>query len=181
MLGVSRSASEDDVKKAYRRLAKAHHPDSGRPGDVERFHQIQEAYETLVDPVKRRQYDGSFSGRRPVSWTGGFERPIEPLREKRPRRRAQDNVHLDIVLSPGEARRGRTVFLEVPQDVRCRRCGGQGREFFGWCVVCGGDGFLRTYESLSFVVPAGVSSGQILSTRSSGGALVRAQVFVRPR
>jgi len=54
-LGVPKGASEDEIKKAYRRLAAKHHPDRG--GDTAKFQEIQSAYETLTDPVKRQQHD----------------------------------------------------------------------------------------------------------------------------
>lgn len=56
ILGVSKSASQEDIKKAYRRAAKEHHPDR-TGGDDAKFKQINEAYETLGDPVKRQAYD----------------------------------------------------------------------------------------------------------------------------
>lgn len=58
-LGVTRSASADDIKKTYRRLAREHHPDR-RPGDLraeERFKDISTAYDLLSDPSKRRKFD----------------------------------------------------------------------------------------------------------------------------
>ena len=55
MLGVPRSATEDEIKKAYRKLARTNHPDAG--GDEEKFKQINEAYEVLSDPKKRKLYD----------------------------------------------------------------------------------------------------------------------------
>jgi curved DNA-binding protein len=54
-LGVSRDASADEIKKAYRKLAMTHHPDKG--GDIAKFQEISTAYETLSDSVKRSQYD----------------------------------------------------------------------------------------------------------------------------
>jgi DnaJ-class molecular chaperone len=55
ILGISKGASDDEIKSAYRKLARTHHPDKG--GDKERFQKIQQAYETLSDKDKRQQYD----------------------------------------------------------------------------------------------------------------------------
>ena len=54
-LGVPKGASDEEIKRAYRKLAGQHHPDKG--GDTARFQEIQSAYETLTDPVKRQQHD----------------------------------------------------------------------------------------------------------------------------
>jgi DnaJ-class molecular chaperone len=59
ILGVEKNATDDQIKHAYRKLAKQHHPDKGGNKDV--FQQIQNAYDTLSDPVKRSQYDSPMS------------------------------------------------------------------------------------------------------------------------
>src|SRR5262245_65648635 len=69
VLGVDRKASQDEIKKAYRKLARQYHPDTNKePGAEERFKQISEAYDVLGDPEKRKKYDrgGSvFAGSNP--------------------------------------------------------------------------------------------------------------------
>ena len=55
VLGVPKTATADDIKKAFRKLARKHHPDAG--GSEERFKEINEAYEILSDDEKRKQYD----------------------------------------------------------------------------------------------------------------------------
>src|ERR671925_281676 len=66
-LGVAKSASQDEIRKAYRKLARQYHPDKN-PGDKaaeERFKEVQTAYDVLSDPDKRKQYDrfGAANGR----------------------------------------------------------------------------------------------------------------------
>ena len=73
ILGVKKNASADDIKRAFRKLAQKHHPDAG--GDEETFKNINEAYEVLSDPEKKKQYDrfgtvGNFS-EQPQGWPGG--------------------------------------------------------------------------------------------------------------
>jgi molecular chaperone DnaJ len=184
LLGVSPDASDAEVKTAYRRLAKVLHPDSGHPGDVDRFRSIQEAYETLSDPAKRRSYDASRGGASehvvPVSWTGGFEEPLPWFHEtRRSSRRSDRAIHLDIVMTEEEAMRGGEVVLEVPSETSCRRCDGVGLDFFGWCADCLGEGHVKRFERLRFRLPAGVETGDVVSASRRDGAFVRALVRVR--
>src|SRR5919199_2882701 len=76
-LGVDKKASQDDIKKAYRKLARQYHPDrnSGDKQAEERFKEVQEAYSLVGDPERRKQYDqggGIFGGFDPGAFrTGG--------------------------------------------------------------------------------------------------------------
>src|SRR5881628_971985 len=88
VLGVTRGASEEEIKKAYRKLAVKHHPDKN-PGDhaaEEKFKELGEAYEALSDPQTRAAYDqyghAAFDPRmRAGRATGGFHDPFEIFRE----------------------------------------------------------------------------------------------------
>lgn len=178
LLGVSENASDTEIKAAYRRLALQHHPDSGRPGDVERFREIQEAYETLSDPEKRKSYDRARSHAFPVSWTGGFEEPLAPFREVFARRERVTPVDLDIVLSDEEAARGGEAILEISRDAECRDCRGTGFGFYGWCPSCRGCGAVREYERVRFRIPAGAESGAVVQARARDGRSVRGRIRV---
>lgn len=176
-LGVTRDATEAEIKKAYRALVKEVHPDSGNPGDIARFHAIQHAYEVLADAARRRAYDNDPP---PVSWTGGFEEPLAPFREVRsPVGRARGPVHLDIVLSPDEARRGGDIVLEVRQEGPCERCRGGGLGFFGWCSRCWGEGWGVTRERIRFRLPRGIDHGATVTARAPDGRVLKARVRIR--
>lgn len=81
VLGLERTATPEEIKRAYRKLARAHHPDvNADPGAVDRFKEIGEAYDALKDPEKRAAYDRLGSGweagegfKPPPDWDGGFQ------------------------------------------------------------------------------------------------------------
>src|SRR5580658_3017084 len=80
-MGVARDATQDQIKQAYRKLARKYHPDVSKEPDAEaRFKEVGEAYEVLKDPEKRSAYDQLGSGPRPgedfrppPDWGSGFE------------------------------------------------------------------------------------------------------------
>jgi curved DNA-binding protein CbpA len=85
VLGVSVDADEGAIRSAYRNLARRYHPDAGEGSSVERFREVVEAYETLIDPQRRRSYDLSLRHVQP----GGIRaEPMsvwaEPLRPRTP-------------------------------------------------------------------------------------------------
>jgi molecular chaperone DnaJ len=171
LLGVEREATLEDIKRAYRRLARRFHPDIN-PGDraaEQRFRQIAEAYETLSDPDRRRHYDKA--GRAVASsepTTFGFEgfdfsvsvggpsastfgdlfadvlhRRFD-VRTINPERGAE--LHHTIPLSFDEAMRGGRHEITVTRHEHCRTCGGLGRlpAMERRCAQCEGSGIVKS-------------------------------------
>lgn len=155
-LGVTKTASDAEIKKAYRKLAQQYHPDTN-PGDTAaeaRFKDVSEAYATLSDTEKRTEYDnvrnmvgsGGFTGFGGQRGTNGGQRVrVEDLsdlfggglgdifgfggaggRTRGPQRGADINATLR--LSFDEAVRGITTSVGVDGDAQCRKCRGNGAE-----------------------------------------------------
>ena len=156
VLEVSKSASVDEIKKAYRKLAIKYHPDRN-PGDAEaeaKFKEAAEAYDVLHDPQKRQQYDqfgfdapsGGFGGGSPFGGAGGFS--MDDIfsmfgdvfgghgggfggfgggGQQAPKYRGSD-LRLKVRLSLQEVATGVTKKFKVRKDVTCEYCHGTGAE-----------------------------------------------------
>jgi molecular chaperone DnaJ len=169
ILGVSREATDDEIKKAYRKLAVKYHPDKN-PGDKqaeERFKELGEAYEALNDPQKRAAYDqyghAAFDPRQRARGgsSGGFHDPFDIFREvfgasgsgifesffggggpsSGPQR--GDDLRYDLEITLEEAALGCEREISVNKLDRCDVCGGSGAEKNSGvktCSTCGGRG-----------------------------------------
>jgi molecular chaperone DnaJ len=154
ILGVPRDASQEDIKKAYRRLAREYHPDVSQSHDAEdRFKEIAGAYEILSDPQKRQQYDRYGQGGGPMDFPfgdmadifeaffgGGFTRGATT---RRTRVRRGEDVFTSVQLTFEEAAFGAHRDLELDRLEACERCGGAGAEpgtAPSRCRSCGGTG-----------------------------------------
>jgi molecular chaperone DnaJ len=160
VLGVSRDATQEEIKKAFRRLAREHHPDlnSDDPDAERRFKEVNLAYETLSDPAKRRQYD-LFGGQglTPDMFSFGlgdlsdiFEAFFGPSpftrtrgRGRRTRTAGGRDLHVVLELDFEEAAFGAKKEVRVESLETCRRCSGTGSEpgtHPSRCTTCGGSG-----------------------------------------
>jgi molecular chaperone DnaJ len=166
VLGVSRNASEQDIKKAYRRQARDHHPDANPEdsGAEERFKELTEAYEVLSNPESRQAYDtyghevprgGGQPGGDPF---GGFGDIFETFfgdrfggggsffggggRSAGPRRGADAETEVELTLQ--EAAFGATREVNVQLVSNCPVCEGTGGEKTHVCGTCEGAGAVRT-------------------------------------
>ncbi|MGD8244439.1 MAG: molecular chaperone DnaJ [Anaerolineae bacterium] len=156
VLGVDRSASQEEIRSAYRKMARAYHPDVSDAPDAEaRFKEINEAYQVLSDPEKRRSYDrfGSFE-------FGGFRDPFDIFEEfvgrgfgfstgrRRGPRRGAD-LRYDLHLTFEEAVFGSEKDIEVTRHETCPACGGSGAEpgtAPTQCSNCSGSGQVRQVQ-----------------------------------
>ncbi len=171
VLGVQRSASLAEIKRAYRRLARRFHPDIN-PGDGEaaaRFRDVLAAYEILTDPDRRRRYDAGqmdigqggegdpfgfagfdFSarvhGERATTFGDLFEDVFG--RQDRRERSAPESgadLHIKVELSFEQAWQGATVPVTVTRQITCAACAGKGVRAIAEtpCVTCQGSGSIR--------------------------------------
>jgi len=175
-LGVAKNASADEIKKAYRKLARQHHPDAN-PGDQEaeeRFKEVQNAYDVLSDSDKRKQYDayGSTNGRPGpgggFNWNasegvdfgnlgdlgdilgGMFGGGMRGARSE-PRGQRGNDVEVQVNLSFEDALRGVETKIPVALEVACHTCHGSGAKPGTApiiCPQCGGRGVVA--ESQGF-------------------------------
>ncbi|KAK5646798.1 hypothetical protein RI129_005262 [Pyrocoelia pectoralis] len=164
ILGVSRSSSDGEIKKAYRKLAKEFHPDKN-PEEGHRFKEISYAYEVLSDPKKRQVYDkyglkGMQEGGMQEGGFGGAEDILSRIFGQdifggfgmggmRRRQRGEDTVHpLKVTLE--DMYNGRTAKLQLSKNVICATCSGKGSksDVVATCRVCKGSGIKVTYRQL---------------------------------
>jgi len=154
ILGVSRNATEDEIKKAYRKMALQYHPDRN-PGNKEaeeKFKLASEAYEVLRDPEKREIYDHyGIEGLKGTGFTGfrGFEDIFSTFsdifddffgfgtgyrRKTRPRPGA--DLRYDLKISFFDAAFGKETEIEIPKNVTCEACYGTGAKSGTYPTTC---------------------------------------------
>jgi molecular chaperone DnaJ len=190
VLGVARSATEDEIRRAFRKLAFEYHPDRNHSADAaDRFKEISEAYEVLQDDQKRQMYDRmghagvdpSFNGGFAGGFSGfGFEDIFDTFfgrtagASRRPRAQRGADLRLDVEIAFEEAIFGTKQDLEVPKYETCSTCGGNGQEPGTQperCTRCDGTGEIRRAHQSIFGQFVNVSicdrcggEGQVIKT-----------------
>lgn len=149
ILGVSKDATQDDIKKAYRKLAIQYHPDKN-PNGAEKFKEIVEAYDTIGDENKRMQYDGQLNNPFAGAAAGGvsYEDIINqmfgnqrsnPFANNQRRKSAPDKI-IKVQVSPIESYKGVNKVINYTKDNHCHVCSGSGGDQ-QVCNTCAGAGF----------------------------------------
>jgi molecular chaperone DnaJ len=197
VLGVSPDAGADEIKRAYRQLARRYHPDISGDDRAVAFLEAARAYETLADPRRRRCYDaerasgtaGPSAGRE--EWFAdevAIDFPsvsdlLDSMRHAFFGANALEELSAEIVLSPLEATAGTIIPVGIPVRQTCHRCGGRGETWQEWCHLCGGCGDVRGFYDVELRVPAGVRGGERFrfSVMPPGAPLTRVDVRISIR
>ncbi|MGM0897121.1 MAG: molecular chaperone DnaJ [Bacillota bacterium] len=168
VLGVSKDASKEEIKKAYRKLSKQYHPDINKEADAsEKFQEVKEAYEVLSDEQKRAQYDqfghqdpnqgfgGGFGGAEGFGFDdifstffGGGTRRRDP---NAPRK--GDDLQYSMNIDFLDAVFGQETEVEIPKDETCGTCDGSGAKpgtSKKTCSYCEGTGQLNVAQDTPF-------------------------------
>ncbi|KAL3830397.1 hypothetical protein ACJIZ3_019199 [Penstemon smallii] len=156
ILGISKDANRDEIKKAYHALAKKYHPDANKnsPSAKRKFQEIRDAYETLRDPEKKAQYDMTRGGSgrtkdagysssggeqfryaRGAHFSDSFHKIFSEIFENESEGMAGD-IEVELAVTFSEAARGCTKHLSFSADVPCDSCDGQGHPLDAEPKVC---------------------------------------------
>jgi molecular chaperone DnaJ len=179
LLGLQRDASLEEIKRAYRQLAKRHHPDrtQNNPRDTEIFKAVSVAFATLSNPERRAEYDRRLAAsehrvanaraRGARATASDFRRQNTPFGDiieeffqgwgGWPLER--DERVLEITLTSQEARSGVSVPVNIPWKGQCPLCQGSGLAPFSICPGCRGSGFTQGSRRITLTIPPGVASG----------------------
>lgn len=195
VLGVNKSASKDEIKSAYRKLAKKYHPDNKETGDEAKFKEIQEAYDILYDDQKRSAYDqfghaafdqaggnpganpfqgGGFGGFGDLGdifsqfFGGGGRQRANP---NAPRRGSDvvKRVKIDFM----DAINGRDIEIPIEVDEPCQTCGGTGAKSpsdVQTCSQCQGRGYVSVKRQSLF---GAITSQETCPTCGGTGKIIR--------
>ena len=193
-LGVAESATQEEIKKAYRKLAMKHHPDHG--GSEEEFKKINEAYSVLSDELKRSEYDSRGNRRhRNMSWEdvfgdffgrNPFGRSHHQAQPQRPREQTDSDLKFNLGITLDQVKRGASQRINYSRNVKCEPCSGKGGEDPARCETCGGTGVEMFYNKrgVNFrttcrtCAGAGIGFKEVCNTCKGAGLLRKSESIV---
>jgi molecular chaperone DnaJ len=175
ILGIRPDASLEEIREAYRRLARTTHPDVSGADSAERFREVQEAWKTLGDAERRRTYDAALRAQRPGRSVRPNSRPPtqapgghadregapEPVVEFGPGGRIR-RLHFGLQMSEDDAANGGELPIRFPIRHTCPGCAGFGVRLWGPCLACGGEGWASYWRTVPVWIPAGLRDGDVL-------------------
>ncbi len=184
VLGLSRGALQDEIRRSYRRLAREYHPDAnlGDPQAEERFKEVQHAYSILSDPEKRRDYDDGLHAYAGAAGNGmgapysdladlfDFDRPLGTKRDEPPPPVRGEDVTVRVGLGFKEVLEEVMALVAVPVDEPCAACGGEASAAGVACPACRGAGRVRTSRQVTVRIPAGAKDGMKVRIPGRGSA-----------
>jgi molecular chaperone DnaJ len=168
VLGVAPDAGADEIKRAYRQLARRYHPDISGDDRGTAFLELSRAYEVLADPQRRQSYDTAL---RPsagaVNWLAdevaidfpSVSSVLDGMRHSFFGEMPHARLAADVELTPEEAFWGAQVPFLVPLRGTCADCGGRGEVWEEWCGTCAGTGEVLLEHPVRLRIPAGVRPG----------------------
>ena len=146
ILGINKNASDDEIKKAFRKKARECHPDRG--GDPEKFKEVNEAYEVLSDPDKKNHYDryGSIDNYGQPTMDDIFD-PFADFFGRGRKKQIQNGqtIQMQIGLTVKEVFEGCTKKFKVKRKLRCNTCNGTGGDYHE-CPHCKGTGIIMEMQ-----------------------------------
>jgi len=154
ILGLKKNATATEIKKAYRKLAKIHHPDKG--GNPEKFKEVTKAHEILSDAEKRETYDeygeegleGGGGGGGPTDIFDLFTGGMGGGRRGKHRKRKGEDVQFPLKLELKDLYNGTTKKLRLTKNIICKGCSGKGGIGVSTCRNCKGQGSVMVIRQL---------------------------------
>lgn len=201
ILGLSPDCSQEDIKKAYRKLARDSHPDSCGKDDSSQFREVQEAYDVIGEKNKRNNYDKdrqtehqqsqnvpTYSFRTqntgfayPFSFGNYFDQILNQFLSADPFYPISNNFknQMELILSPEEAKLGGIIPVDVSIHQLCPVCRGRGNNLFFFCDHCDGSGSVKKIIKIKLEVPPNVPNFSQFNFSIPGYGILNIVVLIR--
>lgn len=186
ILGIEEDATQEEVKRAYRRLAKTLHPDLNKEdhtGAADRFKKVKEAYEILSNPLKREKYDlellrsgktqGPLKPQGTQTASSGYRYGGPPLAPQR-----GSDVKINLTISFSDSFNGMKKAVDISMPINCQRCDGSGAEpntQVSQCPTCRGSGALLAPVQ----TPQGYINQRVMCSTCNGRGILMQQFCSR--